>query len=139
MLVVYSSVLKRDNFLRRFSEDVSSAAVVANDLTCNLKSVCATSSEGKLDWSLQELDQAEKNLKELTALVNNLKQNLRGYVGSLVPREEEEKQEQIQDSQLQVEEKESQQRPQAPDQKNISEILSAIKSLKEMKESLNEK
>ena len=134
MLVVYSSILKKDNFLRRFAEDASSASIVANDLTCNLKSLSATSADGKLDWSLQELEQAENNLKELTALLTNLKQNLQGYVGSLVP-----KQEQNEEPIQQSEENVSPAVPTVNDEKQITDILAAIKSLKEMKDSLNEK
>lgn len=134
MLVVYSSILKKDNFLRRFAEDASSASIVANDLTCNLKSLSATSADGKLDWSLQELEQAENNLKELTALLNNLKQNLQGYVGSLVP-----KQEQVEETTQQPEEKVASIAPAVNDERQITDILAAIKSLKEMKDSLNEK
>lgn len=134
MLVVYSSILKKDNFLRRFAEDASSASIVANDLTCNLKSLSVTSADGKLDWSLQELEQAENNLKELTALLNNLKQNLQGYVGSLVP-----KQEQAEEIAQQPEEKVTSITPAVNDERQITDILAAIKSLKEMKDSLNEK
>lgn len=130
MLVVYSSVLRRENFLRRYAEDCHSASMVANDLTCNLKSLSMMSSEGKLDLSLQEIEQAEKNLKEVSALLSNLRENLQGYVGSLVPKvnepetEEENKQEKLQAD--------------SSNDKQITDILSAIKSLKEMKDSLGQ-
>lgn len=126
MLVVYSSVLKKDDFLRRYAEDCHSASSVANDLTCNLKSLSVMSSDGKLDLSLKEIDQAQENLKELTALLDNLKNNMHGYINSLIPKLENPEEDQESKPVSNVKEEE----------KQINDFLNAVKSLKDLKESL---
>jgi hypothetical protein len=134
MLAMYSSVLKKEKFMQRLSEDAVESSSVANDLTCDLKSLAVNSSEGRLDVCLEQVKSAEDNLKILNALVNNLRQNLEGYVSTLVPTEQKE------NKQEQEEEKQEARQPAvmgpAPDEKQLSDIMNMIKTLKELKESI---
>lgn len=131
---MYSSVLKKEKFMQRLSEDAVESSSVANDLTCDLKSLAVNSSEGRLDVCLEQVKSAEDNLKILNALVNNLRQNLEGYVSTLVPAEQKE------NKQEQEEEKQEAKQPAvlgtAPDEKQLSDIMNMIKTLKELKESI---
>ena len=125
MLVLYSTVLRKQDFLKRLSEDATKAATVANDLTCSLKTLAVISAEERLDSSLEQLRESESSLNDLGAMINNLKENLQGYINSLATGNQTEK-----------ETKEVAQSSMPEDPKQLSDVLSAIKSLKELRDSL---
>lgn len=127
MLVMYSTVLRKRDFLKRFSEDAAKTASLANDLTCSLKTLAVISGEERLDSSLDEVKELENSLNHLNAMVNNLKENLQGYVNSLATNSSTEKEEQ---------KTEVSPAPPFEDPKQITDVLAAIKSLKELKDSL---
>ena len=134
MLAMYSSVLKKEKFMKRFAEDSVEASSIANDLTCDLKMLSANSSEGRLDICLEQIKSAEDNLKILNALVENLKRNLDGYVGSLVQKDKAEEVPQERDIEQNIN------REPVAEEKHISDIMNVVRTLKEPKDSLpNEK
>lgn len=126
MLVMYSTVLRKRDFLKRFSEDATKTASLANDLTCSLKTLAVISGEERLDSSLDEIKELEISLNHLNAMVNNLKENLQGYVNSLATNSSN-KEEQKTETSVALP---------AEDPKQITDVLAAIKSLKELKDSL---
>jgi hypothetical protein len=146
MLAVYSSVLKKDKFLKRFADDSAEAASIANELVCDLKSLSVSSSEGKLDSSIDYLKNIEDNLKVLDALLDNLKQNMNGYVSSIVnlPQKQDvvekvKEQEEMMEEKQETEQQEIK-KPASPnlDSKQLTDIVNVMKMLKDMKESLGE-
>jgi hypothetical protein len=130
MLAMYSSVLKKEKFMKRFAEDSAEASSVANDLTCELKILSVNSSEGRLDSCLEQVKNAEDNLKILNALLDNLKRNLDGYVGSLIQKDKVEEIPQERDIEQTVE------KPTTSEEKQMSDIMNMVRTLKELKDSL---
>lgn len=138
MLAMYSSVLKKDKFLKRFSDDSVEAASIANELVCDLKSLSVNSAEGKLDTSMEYLKNIENNLKIIEALTDNLKQNMNGYISSLIVQEQKEEVELPEQESVKREPEKVLQPNLNMDTRQVSDIMNAVKALKEMRDSIGE-
>lgn len=137
MLAMYSSLIKKEEIMSRVSQDAEELATIANDLVCELKMLSASSKNKNLENSLENVTRAEELSNEVRAMVNNIKINLNGYIGSLIQREEsrevvKEQSEEVKN--VKTEEQEVQ--TQINESAQMSSIFEAIKTLKEMKESL---
>lgn len=137
MLAMYSSLIKKEEIMNRVSQDAEELATIANDLVCELKMLSASSKNKNLENSLENIMRAEELSNEVRAMVNNIKINLNGYIGSLVQREEtrEVLKEQFEEVKN-VKPEEQVVQTQINESAQMSSIFEAIKTLKEMKESL---
>ena len=130
MLAYYTSLVKRTELLSKLSEDSAGISSVANDLVCKLKSFSSATSNRDIEESSTIIKETEELSKIVSAMVEQLKNNYDGYLNSLVaaesPREEVKKQ---QETTVLQEEKQT-------DPTQIGSLLEAIKSLREMKDSL---
>lgn len=130
MLAYYTSLVKREKILQKLVDDSEDLSSLANDLVCELKIFSASCKSGDIESSLQKIKEAEELVKVVNAMIGNLKNNYESYVSSLIPvlEKQEEKKEVINE---QVENKET------ADANQLATLFEAIKSLKEMKESLD--
>lgn len=130
MLAYYTSLVKREEIVKKLSDDGDELASLANDLVCELKVFTSACNNRDVETCLESLSKASELSKVVSAMITNVEGNYKSYVTSLIPQEtkEEKQEEQI---------KETSEEPK-PEQ-NISSIMEVIKTLKEMKESLNEK
>jgi hypothetical protein len=131
MLAYYTSLIKREELVKRLSEDGNDLATLANDLVCELKTFTAACSNGNIESCLDALNKANELVKVISAMTLNVENNYKSYVSSLVPHEErvEQKQEEIKE-----EEKEA---PSIAEPNQLVTLLEAVRSLKEMKDSLD--
>lgn len=138
MLAMYSSLIKKEEIMNRVSQDAEELAKIANDLVCELKVVSASSNNKNLEGSMEAIVRAEELSNEVRAMVNNIKVNLNGYTSSLVIRSEQQEllKENVETKQEVVEEKQESTQPQMSEASQMSSIFEAIRTLKEMKESI---
>ena len=131
MLAYYTTLVKRSDLLSKLSEDSANISSVANDLVCKLKSFSSLASNRDVEEASLSMKEAEELSKIVSAMVEQLKNNYDGYLNSLaVVEKKAEKEVQVnQETSLLQETKQ-------PDQTQLNSLLDAIKSLKEMKESL---
>lgn len=131
MLAYYTTLVKRSDLLSKLSEDSANISSVANDLVCKLKSFSSLASNRDVEEASLSMKEAEELSKIVSAMVEQLKNNYDGYLNSLaVVEKKAEKEVQVnQEASLLQEAKQ-------PDQTQLNSLLDAIKSLKEMKESL---
>jgi len=131
MLAYYTTLVKRSDLLSKLSEDSANISSVANDLVCKLKSFSSLASNRDVEEASLSMKEAEELSKIVSAMVEQLKNNYDGYLNSLaVVEKKAEKEVQVnQEASLLQETKQ-------PDQTQLNSLLDAIKSLKEMKESL---
>ena len=128
MLAYYSSLLKKEELLKRLGEDASALAEIANDLVCEIKTAAVSCKNRDVETILTSISQAENLIKIINAMLENFKNNTNGYVTSLVPQQEK---------QLKEEEQEEKQAgPQAATDK-LTNLVDALKSLKEMQSSIS--
>lgn len=122
MLVYYTSVTKKEEWLRKMANDAEDAAESANEMVCNLKSFAAHCLERDLEGSIEAITQAQENIGVVSIMLESLKNNIGAYAEHLAPKKEQ---------------------PPAPippqpeveksaDPKGLSELVDAIKTLKEL-------
>ena len=133
MLAYYTSLIKKEELYQKFCEDGERVSLLANDLVCELKSFTVSSKNKNVEDSLQTLKEAEELSKIVSAIVTNLKNNYESYVSSLVvvPKSESSSEED------KPEESDENQVINSKDNEQLSSLLEAVKSLKEMKDSLD--
>lgn len=130
MLAYYTSLVKREEIVKKLSDDGNNLASLANDLVCELKVFTSACNNRDVETCLESLSKASELSKIVSAMITNVEGNYKSYVTSLVPQE--------------TKEEKKQDEPQINDEpetkeKDILNIMDAIRSLREMKESLNEK
>lgn len=133
MLAYYTTIVKRADLLSKLSEDSVNVASVANDLVCKLKSFSSSAANKDVEETSLNIKEAEELSKIVSAMVDQLKNNYDGYLNSLVVVDKK------QEKETQASEEPSiLQETKQPDQTQLSSLLEAIKSLKEMKETLTQ-
>ena len=128
MLAYYTSLVKREELVKRLSEDGNDLASLANDLVCELKVFTAACNNRNIESCLEALNKANELVKVLSAMTLNVENNYKSYVSSLLPQES-------QVEQKQEEQKIEEKSPVA--EKDIPSIFEAIKVLKEIKDSID--
>lgn len=142
MLAYYSSLVKKEDLMERVAMDAEQVAAIANDLVCELKVLASSSKNKNLENCIDAVKSAESLLKIVTAMTDNLKLNIEGYTSALLsqktanitedkPVQKEQSVETIPVQTPVVSEQEK-----MPDFNQLSSLMEAVKSLKEMKESL---
>ena len=128
MLAYYTSLIKREDLLQKLVDDGKSLSTISNDLVCELKSFIASCESRDLETSLDKLKEAEELSKIVNAMISNLKGNYESYVSSLV-----EKQEPKENT-----EKPTEKQNQSPVEPNqMTTLLEALKTLKDVKDSMD--
>lgn len=130
MLAYYTSLVKREEIVKKLSDDGNNLASLANDLVCELKVFTSACNNRDVETCLESLSKACELSKIVSAMITNVEGNYKSYVTSLVPQETKEEKKQ---DELQINDE-----PETKE-KDILNIMDAIRSLREMKESLNEK
>lgn len=130
MLAYYTSLVKREEIVKKLSDDGNNLASLANDLVCELKVFTSACNNRDVETCLESLSKASELSKIVSAMITNVEGNYKSYVTSLVPQETKEEKKQ---DELQINDE-----PETKE-KDILNIMDAIRSLREMKESLNEK
>ena len=128
MLAYYTSLVKREELIKKLTEDGNDLASLANDLVCELKTFVAACNTRNVETCLDSINKASELSKITSAMITNIEANYKSYVSSLIPQVEPT--EQKQEEQI-VEEKSAQ------TEQDIPSILEAIKALKEIKDSIN--
>lgn len=128
MLAYYRTIVKKEDLLSKLSLDAKELSSVANDLVCKVKEFSVLCDKRDVETASENIKEAEELIKITSAMISNLNDNFNSYLVSLVP---EKKEEQIKETQNKKEEN--------PETNQLSSMLEAIRALKEMKESLNEK
>lgn len=127
MLAYYTSLVKKEELLEKLSSDGKRLASISNDLVCCVKEYTAACDVRDIEHAQKAIYEAEELSKIVVAMITNTRTNYDSYISSLVPQKEEEKQEVVkQENQIQT------------DSTQLSTLLEAMKSLKEMKDSLGE-
>lgn len=131
MLAYYTSIVKKEDLLIRLSEDLDSLAELSNELVCEIKVAAVTCKNKNIEDTIEKCRKAEELSKIISAMIKNVSSNLEGYLETLTSsstqkNNDEEKQQQSLD-------------PKEPAQSDnqLGSILEAIKSLKEMKATLD--
>lgn len=129
MLAYYTSLVKREEIVKKLSDDGDELASLANDLVCELKVFTSACNNRDVETCLESLSKASELSKIVSAMITNVDGNYKSYVTSLVPQE--------------TKEEKRQDEPQVSDEpetkeKDILSIMDAIRSLKEMKDSLGQ-
>jgi len=130
MLAYYTTIVRKEDLVKKLTEDGNSISSLANDLVCELKSFTASCSNRDVETSLERIALAEQLLKTVTATFSNLKSNYESYVSSLAPRTEQTEQEGEKNVEEKVTKPESEQ--------NITSLMEAVKTLKDLKDSLGQ-
>ena len=128
MLAYYTSLIKREELVKKLSEDGNDLAILANDLVCELKVFTSACNIRDVETCLDSLSKASELSRIVSAMILNVEGNYKSYVSSLLPQAEQTEQNQ---EQQKVEEKK------VITEQNIPSIFEAIKTLKEMKDSLD--
>ena len=123
MLAYYTSIVKRDELLRRILTDAEDLAELANDLICEVKAFSAASVGGTAENAIVALKQADDKSKMVTTMCGNLKSNYEAYLLSLLPQELDNKKEEPKEQEVPK-----------PDQ--LASVIEAVKTLKEMEEKI---
>ena len=126
-LAYYTTLLKKEEILKRLGEDASVLAEIANDLVCEIKTTAAACKNRDVETIISSTSQAENLVKVVGAMLDNLKGNANAYVSTLIPQQEQPEQKEV----LQ----EKQDAPQAATDK-LTSLVDALKSLKEMQSSI---
>lgn len=128
MLAYYTSLIKREEVVKKLSEDGNDLASLTNDLVCELKIFTSACNNRDVETCLDSLSKASELSKVVTAMISNVESNYKSYVSSLLPQSE------------QLEQKSEQKPEESPvaNEKDIPSIFEAIKTLKEMKDSLGQ-
>jgi hypothetical protein len=131
MLAYYTSLVKKEDLVRRLSNDGKELSSMSNDLVCLVKEFVNSCDTRDLENAQKLILEAEELSKVVSTMTSNLKSNYESYLFSLLPQRtvEEEKE---------TEEKQENVSSQTPDTKQLTTLLEAMKSLKEMKDSLGE-
>lgn len=131
MLAYYTSLVKKEDLVRRLSNDGKELSSMSNDLVCLVKEFVNSCDTRDLENAQKLISEAEELSKVVSTMTSNLKSNYESYLFSLLPQRtvEEEKE---------TEEKQENVSSQTPDTKQLTTLLEAMKSLKEMKDSLGE-
>lgn len=147
MLAYYSSLVKKEELMERISLDAEQVASLANDLVCDLKVFASACKNKNIETCMESIKSTEEYIKIVEAMTQNLKSNLEGYVLSIIPSRQEQY---IQERQENPPEEKQDPKSNAlenslnisqektpPDLNQISTLLEAIKSLKDMKDSIS--
>jgi Sec-independent protein translocase protein TatA len=126
-LAYYTTLLKKEEILKRLGEDASVLAEIANDLVCEIKTTAAACKNRDVETIISSTSQAENLVKVVGAMLDNLKGNTNAYVNTLVPQQEQSEQKEAT--------QEKQDASQAASEK-LTSLVDALKSLKEMQSSI---
>jgi cell shape-determining protein MreC len=130
MLAYYTTIVKKEDLVKKLAEDGNNLSSLVNDLVCELKSFTISCSDRDVETSLERIAVSEQLLKTVTATFNNLKSNYESYVSSLVPRTEQVEQAEEKIPEEKVNKQESEQ--------DIASLMEAVKTLKDLKDSLGQ-
>lgn len=134
-LAYYSTLVKKESLMDRIHLDAEELASIANDLVCEIKVASVASKNRNIEEALSAIEKAQQLIQIVDAMLGNVKNNTQAYVTSLGQQQEQN----VKEEPKQEEQKQTQfATPSAPpvDEKQLANVLDAIKSLKEMKESL---
>jgi len=130
MLAYYTTIVKKEDLVKKLAEDGSNLSSLVNDLVCELKSFTITCSDRDVETSLERIAASEQLLKTVIATFNNLKSNYEAYVSSLVPKVEQKEQ---------AEEKIPEEKVAKPEsEQDIASLMEAVRTLKDLKDSLGQ-
>jgi hypothetical protein len=130
MLAYYTSIVKKEDLVKKLAEDGNNLSTLVNDLVCELKSFTISCSDRDVETSLERIAASEQLLKTVIATFNNLKSNYESYVSSLVPKIEQTEQ---------AEEKIPEEKVVKPEsEQDIASLMEAVKTLKDLKDSLGQ-
>lgn len=143
-LAYFSSLVKKEDFINRISIDAEESAALANDLVCHLKILSSSCKNKNLEICFESLEESEKTIKLVNAMLQNLRNNLEGYTSSLFPAREQNT-EQVQETKKEIEREDNlvqenkiaETKTQAPDISQINSLVETLKSLKEMRDSVS--
>lgn len=127
MLAYYTSIIKKEEIVRKLTEDANELASLANDLVCELKVFSVACNNRNVENSLDAINKAVELSKVVSTIISNVEGNYKAYVSSLIPQAE-------QTEEKQIEKKEDKQQA----DQNISSIMEAVKTLKDLKDSLGQ-
>jgi len=130
MLAYYTSIVKKEDLVKKLAEDGNNLSTLVNDLVCELKSFTISCSDRDVETSLERIAASEQLLKTVIATFNNLKSNYESYVSSLVPKIEQTEQ---------AEEKIPEEKVAKPEsEQDIASLMEAVRTLKDLKDSLGQ-
>lgn len=143
-LAYFSSLVKKEDFINRISTDAEESASIANDLVCHLKIFVSSCRNKNLESCFESLEESEKTIKLVNAMLQNIRNNLEGYTSSLLPAKEQEENQNKETKNEKQQEKPSLQenqiseiKNQPPDASQINSLVETLKTLKEMKDSIS--
>ena len=131
MLAYYTALVKKEDLVKKLSDDANNLASLANDLVCELKVFNSACNDRDVETSLDSISKALDLSKIVSAMITNIESNYKSYVSSLLPQAEQTEQKQ---EEKKVEEKES---SSGSDPSQLVTLLEAVRSLKEIKDSLD--
>ena len=131
-LAYYSTLVKKESLMDRIHLDTEELASIANDLVCEIKVASVASKNRNIEESLNAIGRAEQLIKIVDAMLGNVKNNTQAYVTALAPVQEQEEKET-------EEVKVNQETPATNAADKLSNLMEAIKSLKEMQQSIETK
>ena len=131
-LAYYSTLVKKESLMDRIHLDAEELASIANDLVCEIKVASVASKNRNIEESLNAIGRAEQLIKIVDAMLGNVKNNTQAYVTALAPVQEQEEKET-------EEVKVNQETPTTNAADKLSNLMEAIKSLKEMQQSIETK
>ena len=94
-LAYYTTLLKKEEILKRLGEDASALAELANDLVCEIKTTAAACKNRDVETIISSTSQAENLVKVVGAMLDNLKGNANAYVSTLIPQQDQPEQKEI--------------------------------------------
>lgn len=127
-LAYYSTLVKKETLMDRIHLDAEELASISNDLVCEIKAASVACKNRNIEETLSAIEQSEQLIKVINAMLGNLKNNTQAYVVALTPQQEEPKEEPVEKK---VET--------ASASDKLSNLMEAIKSLKEMQQSIEVK
>ena len=85
MLAYYSTLLKKEEILKRLTDDITNLAEIANEVVCEIKVAGAGGKNRDPETIINSLEQAQKLNKVVSLMINNVKENTVLYINSLTP------------------------------------------------------
>lgn len=123
MLVQYQAIKRKKDLLKSLHNDAEGLCEIIEDLEVYMGRTKTQISGGDLFQALDNLQNCLESLKEMETMVQNLEENLKGYVDSVFTSK---KQEPV----------EAQETKEPPKQKDLDTLVDAIQKLSKLKEQL---
>lgn len=128
-LAYYSNLVKKESLMDRIHLDAEELATTANDLVCEIKIASVSCKNRNIEEALSSIEKAQQLIQIVDAMLGNIKNNTQAYISSLSQQQE----------QTAKEEPTEQKTESASTPDKLSNLMEAIKSLKEMQQSIETK